>query len=226
MTLEEELIFAPKLDTSVGVFRLGGFKLEAEEYTLRFVLPRMTLVLLLTAAFTMAPLILWRIWLGIGMLQSMGPVGGVAELGAVSVFLGFWIWRKKSTRNILEAEAPLQRTAHLKDGFSQVRPWLIENGKAFQRLAPLEKEAYIYFLLAGIPEMLLLMYSSTPLQWSSGVAHLITLTVPLGLIFGMAGIVAGLVFWHRTGKLNLAYLVLFVLYLNFAYESGGALAIR
>lgn len=226
MTTEEELIFAPKIDTSYGVYRGGTLKMEVEDYTFYFVLPRIGLVLLLTVTFLAAPLIVWRIWLSLGMLQGEGLTGAALELMILATFLTFWGLRKKSSHRLLEGGEPFHRTVSLKNGFSHAVPWLKEQWQVFKRLAPLEKETYIYFMLAAVPETLLLLFGSSPLLWESGVAHLITLTVPMGLIFGMAGLLKGLMFWYRTGTLKLPYLVLVAVYLNFAYESGGAILIR
>lgn len=226
MNVEQEVIIAHVLETPNEAETAHDYEVEVESCSLRFVLPRMALVLLMTFAVMGAPIILWRIVLGFGMLQAAGLGGFLTVLFSLTVFTIVWIRRRQSSRDIQGPGEPVQRKTSLKGGFSNGIPWIREKWKAFSRLALLEKEACLYFMLAAIPELGLLLFGPTPLQWSPLVKSLLILTVPAGLVFGLAGLLTGLVFWKKTGQLKIPYLVLVAIYLNFAYESGGAIMIR
>ncbi|NIY16005.1 MAG: hypothetical protein GWM98_14465, partial [Nitrospinaceae bacterium] len=60
--------------------------------------------------------------------------------------------------------------------------WLRESWQAFGRLTSLEKEANIYFMLAAIPELLLLIFGSVHLHWSPLTAGILPITVLPGLV--------------------------------------------
>ncbi len=269
MKVEEEAIFIPVLDTPSEVETANDCEVEVEDYSLRFVLPRIALVLLMASAVVGAPIILWRIGLGFGMLQAAGWGGVLMVLFSLAVFILFWRRRRASTRDIfgeVETVLPATETVERQTRFVGIFQYILrllgkcwesfcgsssstnedagqqeisfkgliqygsllmkENRAVFRRLAFLEKETYIYFMLAAIPELGLLVFGSTHLLWSPFVKSLLILTVPAGLVFGLAGLLAGLIFWKKTGQLKIPFLILVAIYLNFAYESGAAIFIR
>lgn len=266
MKVEKELIFVPVLDTPSRVEIADNCEVEAEDYSLRFVLPRIALVLLLATAVVGAPIILWRIGLGFGMLQAAGLGGVLTVLFSLAVFIFFWRRRRALTRDIFENAVPATETVERQTRFLGIFLYILrwlgkcweafcgsnpatrdgtdkqainlrgliqygsllmkENWAAFRQLAFLEKETYIYFMLAAIPELGLLVFGSTPLLWSPLVKNMLILTVPAGLVFGLAGLLVGLIFWKKTGQLKIPFLILVAIYLNFAYESGAAILIR
>ena len=269
MSVKEELIFVPVLDTPNEVEAPSNYEIEVEDHSLRFVLSRIALVLLMATAVVGAPLILWRIGLGFGMLQAAGLGGVVTVLFSLAVFIIFWRRRRASSYDIFGevktmpyATGTVERETRFVGVFQYILRWLgkcwesfcgansstnddagkqeisfkgliqyvsllmKENLAAFRRLAFLEKETYTYFMLAAIPELGLLIFGSTHLQWSPFVKSMLILTVPAGLVFGLAGLLAGLVFWKKTGQLKIPFLILVAIYLNFAYESGAAIFIR
>ena len=268
MNSEDQQIFAPTIDTPSEVECLDG-DIEVGDYSLRFVLPRIALVLLMTIAVMGAPIILWRIGLGFGMLQAAGMGGVLTVLFSLTVFILHWRRRRNSPYNIfkgIEAVSFGTDTVRRQTSFAGVvyyslrwlgKCWesfcgsqtstkvgagrneisfrgLIQYGflmikehlAIFRRRAILEKEMYIYFMLVAVPELGLFIFGSTHLQWSSLVKSFFILTVPAGLVFGLAGLLAGLVLWKKTGQLKTAFLILVAVYLNFAYESGAAILIR
>lgn len=226
MNAEEELIYAPTLDTPNEAQNADYYGIIAEDYSFRFVLPRIILTFLLAFTVVAAPFLLWRVWLGLSILQSSGIGGGVTALFILAVGSVLWIRRKRFSGDIWKGAPPVQGTLRLRDGIQNPLPWLRERWEAFGRLALMEKEVYLYFMLAAIPGMGIFLFGATPLLWGPLVTSFLTLMVPAGLIFGLAGLMAGLLFWTKTGELKTAYLVLVALYLNFAYESGGAIFIR
>lgn len=266
MKVEKELVFVSIIDTPSEVENTNDCEVEAEDYSLRFVLPRIALALLLAIAVVGAPIILWRIGLGFGMLQAAGWGGVLMVLFSLAVFIFFWRRRRASTRDIFENAVPATEIVERRTRFVGVFQYLLrwlgkcwesfcgsssstndnankqeisfkgliqyvsllmkENRAAFGRLAFLEKETYIYFMLAAIPELGLLVFGSTHLLWSPLVKSMLILTVPVGLVFGLTGLLAGLIFWKKTGQLKIPFLILVAIYLNFAYESGAAILIR